>query len=432
MNSATVHLWGELVGAVTWLEDRGHGVFEYDKYFVTKGLEVAPFQMPISAVGNVFSFPSLEKWTFKGLPGLLANSLPDDFGNSIIDEWLIREGRDPNLFNPVERLCYIGQRGMGALEYSPAVDLNSLNKPVPVEIENLLELVQEVLVDRTCLDVDLGGTDREKADAMLDILRVGVSAGGAVPKAIIGIDSKNNVCSGQTDVPDGYRHWIIKFDGVDPDFPEKFGKSRDDCRVEYAYYLMAKDAGIEMFESKLFHENGRSHFMTKRFDRIKNAKIHVLSFACLAHLGFNPPGAVGYESLFQYMRMLHIPYPTQEQQYRRMVFNVIAMNLDHHVKNASFMMGKDGVWKLSPAYDVMFTHNPREPLGTKHKMSINGKVERITTNDLEAVAKSIGIKKPIKIIEEVRYSVSKWPEFAKIAGVRKNVVQKIRSLHLLR
>lgn len=432
MTTATVKLWGETVGAVTWLKERNYAAFEYDPAFLKKGLDLSPLYLNLddARAGTVFSFPHLDRQTFNGLPGLLAHSLPDDFGNRVIEAWLAAQGRARNSFNPVERLCYIGTRGMGALEYVPSIAPGSLQKSAPIEVEKLLLLASSVLEDRSRLDVHLRGSDDRKAEAMLDILRVGVSAGGAVPKAVVAINEDDHIISGQGEIPEGYEHYIIKFDGVSPGSAMRPGRSQDNCRVEYAYSLMARAAGIEMTECRLLEENGRAHFITKRFDRAHNHKIHCLSLACIGHHGWNPIGSTSYEMAFQVMRMLSLPYPEQEQQFRRMVFNAIARNVDDHVKNISYTMDMDGIWHLSPAYDVTFSVNPEDGLGEMHKLSINGKQDNLSREDFRQVAYNMEIKKADRIIDEVRNAVIKWPEFAQEAGVSLEVIDYIGRYHL--
>lgn len=427
MTTATVRIWGQDVGAVTWVDGRACGVFEYAPSFLPSGLELSPIHLSLddAKAGSIFSFPNIDRWTFNGLPGLLAASLPDSFGHAVIDAWLARQGRNPQTFNPVERLCYIGRRGMGALEYVPAIGPATLNRAVEVEVASLMELAQDALAVRTDLDTNLSGTSEQKADAMLDILRVGVSAGGMVPKAVIAVNDEGHVLSGQADVPSGYEHWIIKFDGISPDAAGRFGNSRDECRVEYAYYLMAKEAGLEMSECRLIEENGRAHFLTKRFDRNHNEKIHIQSLASIAHLGWNPSGSVGYENAFQVMRTLRLPYQEQAQQFKRMVFNALTRNVDDHVKNISFIMDKQGEWRLSPAYDLTFSVNQLDPLGETHKMTINGKQDNFSHKDFEDVAHNMGIKKCDKTLKSIFDVIGKWPEFAKEAGISQEVCAHI-------
>ena len=429
LKTAYVKIWNEVVGAVTWDDSLGGAVFEFEPEFLGKGWDLSPVHMGLSSARQgerQFFFPNIDFHTFHGLPGLLASALPDDFGNSIIDSWLVRNGRDPRSFNPVERLCYVGTRGMGALEFFPQVRPGQLNKSVPIEVEKIMQLAQDALLKRSELDAQMQGSEKEKAEAMLDILRVGTTAGGAVPKAIIAVNDKGHVISGQSKAPKGYTHWILKFDGINIRQPGNFGKSRDDCRVEYAYSLMALSAGINMTPCRLLEENGRAHFMTRRFDRPGKDKIHVLSLACMGHLGWNPVGRVNYEDAFQVMRILRLPYAEQAQQFRRMVFNAATKNMDDHTKNISYMMDKTGAWTLSPAYDVTFTYDPDELFGDRHKMKINGKQYGFSTDDFLQVADNMGINKPNEIIQQVLDAASLWPEFAKEAGVKPDVVQFIQ------
>lgn len=428
IDTAIVKLWGDTVGAVSWLDDRSYGVFEYDKDFIKKGLDVSPIMMGLSTARSgdgKFFFPALNKDTFLGLPGLLADVLPDKFGNSIIDTWLARNGHDSNSFSPVERLCYTGKRGMGALEFSPPV-IKDYDKSVAVEISELVKLAQDVVNERKGLNVQFGGNDHENADAILDILRVGTSAGGARPKAVIAMNDKGDVMSGQADAPEGYDYWLLKFDGVtDLELGEPGGYGR----IEYAYYLMAKEAGITMTESKLLEENGRAHFMTKRFDRVDGKKLHMQSLCGIAHYDFNMAGAYSYEQAFEVMRKLRLSKAEAAQQYRRMLFNIISRNQDDHTKNISFLMSKDGKWKLSPAYDVTYSHNPAGKWTNQHQMSINGKRDHFTKEELIYTGKSISISKPEEIIDEVIMAVDKWSYYSDKCGVKKDVSLEIEKQH---
>ena len=428
IDTAIVKLWGDTVGAVSWLDERSYGIFEYDKDFIRKGLDVSPIMMGLSAARSSdgkFFFPALNKDTFLGLPGLLADVLPDKFGNSIIDAWLARNGRDSSSFSPVEKLCYTGKRGMGALEFTPPV-IEDYDKSVAVEISELVKLAQEVVNERKGLNVQFADGDHENADAILDILRVGTSAGGARPKAVIAMNDKGDVMSGQADAPKGYDYWLLKFDGVtdlELGEPKRYG------RTEYAYYLMAKEAGITMTECKLLEENGRAHFMTKRFDRVDGKKLHMQSLCGIAHYDFNMAGAYSYEQAFEIMRKLRLSKAEAAQQYRRMLFNIIARNQDDHTKNISFLMSKDGKWKLSPAYDVTYSHNPAGKWTNQHQMSINGKRDHFTKEELIHTGKSISISKPEEIIDEVIMAVDKWSYFADKAGVKKDVCLEIEKQH---
>lgn len=434
VTTAYVELWGDTVGAVAWEDGQRCAEFEFTRDFLKKGLDVSPIHMGLDLARRAprFSFPGIDPLTFHGLPGLLASSLPDRFGNSLIDAWLRRHGRNPHSFSSVERLCYIGSRCMGALEYVPQLSSKRLDRSMEIDVAELMALVQEVLVERSGLDVRIsdGSGDKEKAEAMLNILRVGTSAGGAVPKAVIALNDEGHIISGQSDVPRGYDHWILKFDGIAEENPERFGASFEDCRVEYAYYLMAREAGIDMMESRLLEESGRAHFMTKRFDRIGNEKVHVLSLACMAHLGWNPAGTAGYEDAFYVMRELRLSYPEQDQQFRRMVFNAVARNTDDHTKNISYMMDQDGIWTLAPAYDVTLSFDSTELLGDRHKMTINGKQTDFTVDDFVAVARNMGINKPDQIIRQVADAVHQWPGFAAMAGLSPKTIEYIGGLHL--
>lgn len=431
IDTAKITLWGHDVGAVTWVEDRNYALFEFNPDFLDKGLDISPLQMGIKEArnGNTFySFPALNKQTYLGLPGMLADSLPDKFGNSIINNWLARNGRDISSFSPIERLCYIGERGMGALQFYPAYDHN-LDRSVPIEIKELVALAQNVMAQRSALNVQTDTSNTIKTDAIMDILRVGTSAGGARPKAIIAMNSEGHILSGQTTAPNGYDYWILKFDGVTD---LELGEPKGYGRIEYAYYLMAKAAGITMMESRLLEEGNRAHFLTKRFDRLNNEKLHVHSLCGIAHYDFNMPGAYSYEQTFSVMRQLHLDKAAIAEQYRRMVFNVIARNQDDHTKNIAFIMDAKGQWHLTPAYDVIYSHNPHGIWTNQHQMSINGKRDHFSLNDLVLTGESAGIPKPLEIIHEVMDAVGKWSEFSHKAGVSDNNSAEIVQYHRLK
>jgi len=430
IEAAVVKLWDEKVGAVAWLDDHNYAIFEYDQTFLSKGLDISPIHMSLddARTGNrKFTFPTLNKDTFLGLPGLLADALPDKFGNNIIDAWLARNGRDSASFSPIERLCYTGKRSIGALEFSPAI-IDGYEKAVPVEISELVDLAQTVMNEHSSLQANLGASEKENANAIIDILRVGTSAGGARPKAVIAMNDDGNIISGQAKVPQGYDYWILKFDGVTD---LELGEPRGYGRIEYAYYLMALAAGIEMTQCRLLEENGRAHFMTRRFDRIEGKKLHMLSLCGIAHYDFNSPGTYGYEQVFAIMRKLHLHKFEAVEQYRRILFNIIARNQDDHTKNIAFLMQPDGKWKLSPAFDVTYSHNPAGKWTNQHQMSLNGKRAHFTREDLIAVGESIGLTKIDNIINDVVSAVSRWPEFAKQAGIRKKVASEIANFHRL-
>jgi len=418
---AKVKLWDNVVGAIAWNENTETATFEYDKSFLKSGLDIAPLTMPLEKAfesKNLFSFPKLNKETYKGLPGLLADSLPDAFGNKIIDSWLAQQGRDPNSFNSIERLCYTGKRGMGALEYEPILSPSDSvsNK---IEIDELVKLAGEILSDRKTLERNIHKT----SDDLLKIIRVGTSAGGARAKAIIAYNPiTGDVRSGQIDNLENYEYWIIKFDGVTN---KELGDPKGYGKIEYAYYLMAKDAGINIMDSKILTENNRTHFMTKRFDRIGNTKLHMQTLCAIAHFDYSYSNAYSYEQAFQVMRQLKLPYSQMEELLRRMVFNVIARNQDDHTKNISFLMDKDGNWSLSPAYDITYAYDPANKWMKAHQMSINGKRENINGEDILELAKNMNIKKAANIIDEVIESVSKWKIFANEAGIPNEQIDAI-------
>ena len=422
MKTAYVKIGNELVGAVSWYNQVAH--FQYDPVFARSGLELAPLMMPLAHSHNVFSFLQLNTHTFRGLPGLLADALPDDFGNQVINTWLARQGRSLAEFTPVDRLCYIGKRAMGALEFAPAMkDVG--NQSDPIDIQALVSFAQQILDDkqamRTCLD---------SQQALQNIMRVGTSAGGARPKAVIAVHPKTHaVRSGQVKAPAGYEYWLLKFDGIEHG---TLGNTHGYGKIEYAYYQLATRAGITMSTCRLLEENGRAHFMSRRFDRGENgAKIHLQSLCALAHYDYRQAGAYGYEQAFRVMRKLRLPHTDVEQLYRRMVFNVIARNQDDHTKNISFLMDSQGVWRLSPAYDITYSYNPSGEWTHQHQMSINGKRANVTRWDLLQVASSLNIRAADTIIDEVNVQVSSWPSVAADIGVDTNVIQQIANAHLL-
>ncbi len=422
ITTAFIHLWDVRIGAIAWNSESGLGTFEFEPSFVKKGWDVAPVKMPVEgAAQRIFSFPELrDTTTFKGLPGLLADILPDKYGNALINVWLARQGRAPNSLNPVETLCFIGQRGMGALEFEPVHPKTSTKASV-IEMNNLVTVADEILSGKKDFNARLAA-DEEKA--LLDILKIGTSAGGARAKAVIAYNAKTKeVRSGQTDAPKGFTQWIIKFDGVTD---KQFGSSHGYGRVEMAYYLMAKDAGIEMTECRLLEEHGRAHFMTKRFDRDgKKGKLHVQSFCAMQHYDFNDVTHYSYEQLFATMRMLGLPYPQAEQLYRRMVFNVMGRNCDDHTKNFAFLMDKKGLWSLSPAFDVCHAYRPGSDWVSQHALSINGKRRNINRADLLSVARQMNVKRAEHIIDQVAEVISSWNKYANKVEVEKDLQKAI-------
>jgi serine/threonine-protein kinase HipA len=424
---AEVILWGTRVGAVSQPDREPVATFEYDPDFSGSGIELSPIEMSLVS-GRRYRFPALSEESFAGLPGLLADSLPDRYGNALIDAWLATQGRDPGSFDAVERLCYIGRRGMGALEFRPATGPRP-TKSHAIDVAALAELASEVLAERAGLVASLAEPRREQA--LKEILRVGTSAGGARAKALIALNpGTNEVRSGQLDVDPGFEHWILKFDGIE-DSSRDLGASRGYGAIEWAYSRMAARAGIEMTECRLLEENGRRHFMTRRFDRTGGGKLHMQSLAGLAHLDYRQPGANSYEQAFQVIRRLGLPRRAVEQQFLRMVFNVVARNQDDHVKNIAFLMDRDGQWSLSPAFDLVYAYNPAGRWTAQHQMSINGKRDGITVADLHAVAELASIKrsKANDLIEKAVEATAGWPDLAADAGIPEDRIEAIRKTH---
>ena len=421
---AEVRLWGRTIGAVVIDDGRDYAAFEFTPEFSASGIEVSPITMPLGT--RVYEFPELPRPTFHGLPGLLADSLPDRFGNALIDAWLATQGRTPDSFSSVERLCYTGTRGMGALEYAPALGPRSARAKL-IDVDALVTLASDVLSRHE----HIGGRLAEDVDtkALTDILTVGTSAGGARAKAVIAWNRQTNeVRSGQVAAGEGFEYWLLKFDGVTGNRDKELEDPRGYGVIEYAYALMAQSAGITMAECRLLEEHGRRHFMTKRFDRLDDGrKLHMLSLGAMAHLDYNQPGAHGYEQAFQVMRRLALPMAAFEEQFRRMVFNIVARNQDDHVKNIAFLMDKTGAWSLAPAFDVTYSYNPSGAWTSSHQMTVNGKRDGFTRADLRAVARSAGLKqgRADAILDEVAAAVGRWPEFAAAAALDEGVAERI-------
>lgn len=423
ITTAYINLWGNRVGAVAWDTNTQTASFEYEPKFTANNWEVAPLKMPLNQANQIFSFPDLVRnSTFKGLPGLLADVLPDKYGNQLINAWLAQNGRPENSLNPVELLCFIGTRGMGAIEFEP-VNFKSNQTAFTIEMDNLVKITQEVVNNRQDFETNLNGDEQK---ALLDILKIGTSAGGARPKAIIAYNEKTGVIkSGQGKAPKGYNHWLIKLDGVSD---SQFGASTGYGRVEMAYYLMAKACEIEMTECRLLEENGRAHFMTQRFDREDgDIKHHIQTFCAMQHFDFNNVNSYSYEQLFQTMRLLRLPYPQAEQMFRRMVFNVMARNCDDHTKNFAFRLRKGQNWELTPAYDMCHAFRPGSEWVSQHALSINGKRNAITKEDLVTVAKLMNIKKAKEIIQQTSEVIKNWTSFAEETKIEAKLKEAIKT-----
>lgn len=410
---AKVKMFGMNVGTVRWDSSYEVARFEYDAQFAGKGIEPSPLMMPVQQ-GRIYSFGNLNRETFNGLPGMLADSLPDTYGRALFDKWLTLIGR--TVGNPIEMLCFLGQRCMGALEFEPATG------PAPadmkIEIDSLVEVAKEALSKKEEFGVNL---DIDRKAAIAEILRLGTSAGGQRAKAIIAYNKDTGeVRSGQVPVPEGFYYYLIKLDGVSAE--AGFKETENFGRLEYSFSLLAKECGIEMTDCSLIEENGRAHFLTKRFDRANGEKIHMQTLCGIAHYDFHLRRAYSYEQAFNVMRRLRLPYSQAEEMFLRMVFNVVIRNQDDHTKNISFLMDKTGKWTLSPAYDIGFAYNPKGSWTDTHQMSINSKFDDITRQDLLVCAAANNIKNAAEIIDKVCETTAKWPEMAKNCGVPQEMI----------
>lgn len=428
LRALEVWLWGTRIGAVGWPEGAPAASFQYDPAFLRSGIQVAPLTMPLREAA--VSFPALSSATFRGLPGLLADSLPDRFGTAVIDAWRARQGASARDFGPLDRLAYTGDRGMGALTYKPAIRPGGGDSDV-LALDQLADLAARVVRERASMVVPLHETDPE--DGLRQLLLVGSSAGGARAKAVIcWNEAEGEARSGQLDAPEGFEHWLLKFDevGDGPELTDSAGYGR----IEYAYHLLARRAGIVMMPCRLLEEDGRAHFMTRRFDRpSRTERLHVQSLGAIAHLDLNLPGSSSYEQAFQVMRALGIPANEHEELYRRMVFNVVARNQDDHVKNIAFLMDRRGTWSLAPAFDVTWSYNPSGSWTHEHQMSLNGKRDGFVRTDLDAVARVAGLKRGAskRIVDEVVEAVRAWPALAADSGVPELRWRRIAKTHRL-
>lgn len=424
---AEVVLWGKVIGAVSWDAVRNLAAWEYSRAFQRSGIQIAPLMMPLSK--TIYTFPGLARESFHGLPGLLADSLPDKFGNALIDQWLVRSGRPVNSFTPVERLCYIGARGMGALEFRPALRTGN-DRSTEVEIDALVQLASQALTEKLKLDASITGHDSSDVEAIRDILRVGTSAGGARAKAIIAWnEATGQVRSGQVKAPAGFSYWLLKFDGVSHNRDKELSDPLGYGQVEYAYYLMATAAGVTMSPSRLLVENGRSHFMTQRFDRsATGAKHFVQSLCAVAHLDFNQAGATSYEQALQVAQRLGLDIPQLQQLLRRCAFNIMARNQDDHTKNIAFMMDRRGHWSLAPAYDVTYSYNPDGAWTNQHQMSLAGRRDNFRREDFYQAATLFNLGKRKQVdgwLEQIDAALARWPEFAATASVDPHWTERV-------
>ncbi|WP_027856464.1 type II toxin-antitoxin system HipA family toxin [Marinobacterium jannaschii] len=426
-NVARVEMWGQLVGALSHDDRSGLCAFQYAPEWIQGGIEISPVKLPLS--NRVYQFPALPRDTYRGLPGAFADTLPDDFGNAVIDAWLARSGRDRETFSSLERLLYTGSRGMGALEYLPSIE-RPVSAAMPLELDGLVAMAQSVLDQRSGLAESLVEGNGEALSA---ILQVGTSAGGARPKAVIGINAdRTEIRSGQVDLPDGFEHYLLKFDGVveHSAAKETFGDPQGFGRMEYAYYLMARDAGIDISPCELLQDGERAHFMTRRFDRIGNKKLHYQSLCAMDHADYKQPGHYSYEQLFSLMRSLRFKKAAALELYRRMVFNIVARNHDDHTKNFGFILDRSGQWQLAPAFDIAYSYKPGSKWVNSHQLSLNGKRDDFTREDLLLPAEKFR-KDAEQIIDEVIEVVSQWPKYAAEAGVFPAFSTEIAQSHRL-
>ena len=418
-----VRIWGEAVGAVALDPKLGYYAFEYLPAFRESGIDLAPVTMALAAANEPFVFPDLPELTYRRLPGMLADALPDDFGNTLIDAWMARQGVNKSQITPLDRLAYMGKRGLGALEFKPVRGPGRSKSTTSIELSALVESARRAVQGET-------DTDEHAKARLAQIIQVGTSAGGARAKAVISWNPKtHDIRAGQFDVEPGFEHWLIKFDGVGTD--ERLGVSQDYGRIEYAYYLMATAAGIEMSASRILEENDRAHFTTKRFDRDGNVKHHLQTLCGLAHLDYRQKATHDASELFLTIDRLGIGYGGLEQAFRRIAFNVMAANCDDHTKNVSFLLRQGGKWELAPAYDVTHAYNPKGEWTYQHLMSVHGKFADISRDDLMVVADRFGVGTANKVIREVSDAVASWPDFAKRAKVSRLEVARIKEHHAL-
>lgn len=418
-----VYVWGQFVGAVALDPKLGFYVFAFDKGFGKSGVELSPLHMPLNDTEEPYVFTDLPEITYKRLPAMLADALPDDFGNALIDRYMANKGIARSQITALDRLAYMGNRSMGALEFKPARGPKT-QKPAALEMNGLVTEARN-LVKGTMDD------DDNTSAALRSIIEVGTSAGGARAKAVIAWNAKTQeIRSGQVDAPIGFEHWLLKFDGMGAD--KELGASQDYGRIEYAYYLMALSAGITMSESRLLEENGRAHFMTKRFDREKgHIKHHIQTLCAMNHIDYKKKSTNSYEQLFLTIRELGLDRSAEVEAYRRMVFNIMGRNCDDHTKNISFLRKRGGSWELAPAYDVTFAHNPKGEWTSQHLMSVNGKFKDFTREDLLAPADRFGIGEAPDIIADTKKAIKAWNSFAKKANIATKVSNDIKRQHLI-
>ncbi|MBQ4059050.1 MAG: type II toxin-antitoxin system HipA family toxin [Lachnospiraceae bacterium] len=422
-DTAEVYLWGTRVGIIHQDISKVYAAFEYDENFVNSGIELSPLRMPLGK--NIYEFPALIGEPFYGMPGLVADSLPDRFGNAVIEQWLMSLGKSLSDFTAIDRLCYTGKRGMGALEYVPAsTEIKDIDENI--NVREMVKFASDVLNNRE--KVSLNANDRLTYS---QLVQIGSSAGGARAKAVIAWNEETNeVRSGQMQLGEGYDYWLMKFDNVSKNGDHGLEDKPEYTLIEYAYYLMARSCGITMNECRIYSSDDEHHFMTKRFDRENGKKLHMQSLGALAHISYQEPGVCGYELAAMYMKEIGLSYKEIEEFYRRMVFNCLAVNQDDHVKNISFIMDRKGKWMLSPAYDITFSYNPSNRWLRAHQMTINGKTTKIEKIDLLEAGAKMGVKERRckDIINEIATKVRGFQSFAEQVGITEKTYSYINSI----
>lgn len=410
-NIVQVSIWGKNVGLLSWDDKRGCSSFQFDRDFINNGLDIAPLVAPLSSaiVQRGFPFSGNKEKPYYGLPEFIADSLPDHWGNVVFQKWLEANNLHTRQINIVDRLSFIGKRAMGAFEFQPAHIKEDAS--IDIELSSLYELANRIFNDRQNVSIDINN-----GLIIEDLYKVGTSAGGQRPKAIIAIDETTGIIrSGQADLPQNFKHYILKFDTSKPDdFPF--------TKIEMAYYLMARDCGIDMMPSKLVEIEGTQNFLTQRFDRVDGIRIHTQTMAAMSSF------ADTYEDLFVIGRKINLTAEEQTQQYRRMVFNILAGNVDDHTKNFSFLMYPNGEWHIAPAYDLIFSIDPDSRLFRNHELSVRGKRNNITRKDLIDFAKAQDIKNPANIIEQTIEVVKKFNDYAEQVGISEYWISRIQDI----
>ncbi|MHB8451759.1 MAG: type II toxin-antitoxin system HipA family toxin [Mycobacteriales bacterium] len=414
-----VRCWGSRVGAVALDERSGCYVFEYEPGWASTGVELAPTTMPTTGPVRSFVFPTLPPDTYHRLPSMLADSLPDDFGNALTTAYLANEGVTPRQISALDRLAYLGTRGIGALEFHPLRGPRT-RKATAIELSELVVAARSALSGRI-------GSEDGMTEAISHLIAVGTSAGGARAKAVVALNpATGELRSGQVGADPGFEQWLLKLDGVGSDLD--LGASGHFGRIEYGYHRMATAAGIEMTQCRLLEEGGRAHFLTRRFDRPSGGdppsgdppgdhKVHVQTLCAMGQLDFRQIGVHDYAQLFLCIDQLNLGPDARAEVFRRMVFNVAAANCDDHTKNFSFLLPEGGRWRLSPAYDVTHAHSPDSAWTRQHLMAVNGRTTAITRADVREVGDRFSVPGASSIIEQVLDTVADWPTFAAEAGV---------------